>query len=258
MTGNTGCLHRSVVHPLGCKRCLAAMAKRTFVSWHPRRQGGRNMIARLAQHARVIPCMAGRTRSGDNPGMRIGLLHWRPGGGGMADFATRCGWHVVGELYVHSGIGSKVATGAVRCLGVRIGKQGQPSQTGTVAKITFLGSDRNMNGWLALRSSTIVATCASSGYACMRKRSWLPGRCRVTDIARLGRRNMRHILAQGPCSCVCAIVTSRTPSVWRRYTVMGHRGRVEGRVILVASVATSCRRDMQVRLAQRIRPVVAG
>lgn len=157
MTSDTGCLHSAVIHPLGRERCLAAMAKRTFVSWHACRQGGRNVIARLAKHSRVIPTMAGRTRSGDNPGVRIGFLHRRPGGRGVANFTPRSGRHVVRQLHVHARIRSKVAAGAVRCLGMRIGEQGHPCQTGTVTEVTFLGPNRNMYCRFALRGRVVVA-----------------------------------------------------------------------------------------------------
>lgn len=92
----------------------------------------------------------------------------------------------------------------------------------------------------------------------MRERGRFPGRRRVADIARLGGRNMRHIFTQGACCGVSAIVTSCTTTVGRRHAVMRHRCRVEGRVVLVAGVASRRRRDMQGRFAQRIGPVVAG
>lgn len=258
MTSDTGCLHSAVIHPLGRERCLAAMAKRTFVSWHACRQGGRNVIARLAKHSRVIPTMAGRTRSGDNPGVRIGFLHRRPGDRGVTNLTPRSRRHVVRQLYVHTRIRSKVAAGAVRCLSVRIGEQWHPCQTGTVAGITLLRSNRNMHCWLAGSRRSVMAGRASCGDTRMREGRRFPGRRRVADIARLGGWNMRHIFTQGACCSVCAIMTSRTTTVGRRHAVMRHRRRVEGRVVLVASVASRRRRDMQGRFALRIGPVVAG
>lgn len=92
----------------------------------------------------------------------------------------------------------------------------------------------------------------------MREGGRFPGRRGVADIARLGGWNMGHIFTQSTRCAVCAIVTSRTTTVWRRHAVMRHRCRVEGRVVLVAGIASRRRRDMQGRFAQRIGPVVTG
>lgn len=234
------------------------MAKRTFVSWHACRQSGRNVIAGFTENPRVIPCMAGRTRSCNNPGVRIGFLHRRPGGRSVANFTTRRGRHVVRQLNVHARIGGKVTTRAVRRLGMRIGEQRHPRQTGTMTDVTFLSPDRNMHCRLAGSSSPVMASRTSRSNTCMRERGWFPGRRRVADIARLGSRYMHHILAQSARRCVCATVTSHTTTVWRYHTVMGHRCRVEGCVVLVACIASRRRRDMQGRFTQRIGPVVAG
>lgn len=72
MTRNTRCLHCAVIHPLGGECGLAAVTERTFISRHASRRGGRNMIARFAQHPRISSGVTGRTSSSNHPCVGIG------------------------------------------------------------------------------------------------------------------------------------------------------------------------------------------
>lgn len=76
MTSGTQGLHGTVIHSLGGKGRLTAMAERTFVAGHPRRRHSRNVIRRFYHDVGVCTTVAGLACTSSDARVTIG--GWQP------------------------------------------------------------------------------------------------------------------------------------------------------------------------------------
>lgn len=191
MAGGTGGLHCTVVH-FFCSEpahCRAGMAKRTFVARHASRRGGRDMVGHFAWNAQISTGVARCASTLGNTD--VGKCRCCPHALDVTDITTSSCRHMVGRLHVDIRVCIDMACCTCPrnnpCVRVR-GKR-CPADTCRVTDIARWCRRRDVDHRLGHCLHTIMTVDAGFRphlQAGMGEAGRQPGRCLVTDIARLG------------------------------------------------------------------------